>query len=109
MDRCNSSRWMICGVAAAVVWLAPAVECRAAGTLPDDLTLCLDEAKQANAANDIERERRLLTHAETLQGAPKDAAEVQRRLAVLAWKYHHRFDEARARLVARCRERSRSG
>jgi len=71
----------------------------AADKLPGDLVLCLNEAEQADSAHDIGRERRILEHAEALSGDPKDAATVQRRLAVLDWKYHQRFDEARARLA----------
>ena len=89
MDRPKSPRWMTCCIVApvAVVMLAAVVGAQAAEKLPDDLALCLSEAKQANAAHDIELERRLLSHAESLQGDAKDAAEVQRRLAALDWKF----------------------
>ncbi|HQF88688.1 MAG TPA: hypothetical protein PLN26_15815 [Acidobacteriota bacterium] len=97
----NRKKGMIGGTAAValvMVWVLT-IECRAADPLPADLILCLDEARRADAAHDIARERQVLTHAETLDGAAKDAAEVQRRLAVLDWKYLHRFDEARSRLL----------
>ena len=98
--RKNSGRRNCCTAAvAAVVLLASAVCVRAAEKLPGDLTSCVDEAKQANVAHDIELERRVLAHAETLEGDAKDAAEAQRHLAVLDWRYHHRFDEARSRLL----------
>lgn len=84
---------------AAIVILAAVAPALAAEELPDDLASCLNEDNRANAAHDIELERRVLDHAETLHGDAKDAAEVQRRLAVLDWKYHHRFDEARSRLL----------
>ena len=42
------------------------------------LDLLLAEAQKANAAHDIERERRVLDYAESLRGEPEDAAEVQR-------------------------------
>ena len=101
MDRRKSSRRAICGIAAvaAALWLPLVEGCRATEKLPGDLASCLNEAMKANAAHDIELERRVLEHAETLEGDAKDAAEVQRRLAVLDWKYHHRFDEARSRLL----------
>jgi hypothetical protein len=70
MYRSKSSRWMMCGVAAMV---ATGLGCRAADRQPDDLALCLDEARRANAAHDIERERRVLTHVETLQGRARFA------------------------------------
>jgi len=101
MEPRKQSRWVICGVAAVVAaaWLPVVAGRRAAEKLPGDLASCLSEAKNANAAHDIKLERRVLEHAETLQGDARDAAEVQRSLAVLDWKYHHRFDEARSRLL----------
>lgn len=98
MIRTNRTIGGAAAVALVLGWVL-AAECRAADPLPTDLNLCLDEVRRADAAHDIERERRVLTHAETLDGAAKDAAEVQRRLAVLDWKYFLRFDEARARLL----------
>lgn len=59
----------------------------------------LDEVKMADAANDIRREISLLQHAESLSLSPTDVAEVQRRLAVLDWKYYALFEKARARLI----------
>jgi hypothetical protein len=100
MNRLGNWKRVHCGATAtAIVLLAAAVGARAAEELPVDLVSCLNQANRANAAHDIELERRVLDHAETLQGDAKDAAEVQRRLAVLDWKYHHRFDEARSRLL----------
>ena len=101
IDRRKYSGRVNRGIAAvaAVVLLAAVAGARAAEKLPGDLVSCLNEAKQANAAHDIELERRVLEHAETLEGHGKDAAEVQRRLAALDWRYHHRFDEARSRLL----------
>jgi len=101
LDRSWNSRRMICGTAAAVALVLSAAVAAswAAERLPGDVASCLYEAKKADAAHDIALERRILEHAETLEGDLKDAAEVQRRLAVLDWKYHHRFDEARSRLL----------
>lgn len=56
------------------------------------------EAKKANAAHDIDFEQDLLEQAVTLDGSDQEHAEIQRRLAVLDWKYHARFDAARDRL-----------
>ena len=101
MNRLRNWKRAHCGAAvmAAVACLAIVPDARAAEKLPGDLVSCLNEARQANAAHDIELERRVLEHAETLAGDAKDAADVQRRLAVVDWKYHHRFDEARSRLL----------
>ena len=63
-----------------------------------DATMLLAEAKNANAANDIKLEAKLLERAATLEGDADDLAEVERRLAVLDWKYHLRFQSARERL-----------
>jgi hypothetical protein len=86
-------------VVALIAGWAIAAECHAADTRPASLTECLKEADQADAAHDIEQARQVLTHAETLRGEATDAAEVQRRLAVIDWRYHHRFNEAQARLL----------
>jgi hypothetical protein len=67
--------------------------------LPDDLGLVLGEARKANFSHDLERERRLLEHGETLEGSEEDHAEVQRWLALLDWKYWSRFAAARERLL----------
>ena len=96
-------RWWIRAGAAIVVFLVGGLLVATWGwsdeVLPGDLASSLGEAKKANASHDIERERRLLEHAEGLAGDGKDAAEVQRRLAVLDWRYHHRYEPARARLI----------
>ncbi len=68
-------------------------------TLPGDLASCLSEAERANASHDLEGESRILEHAERLAGEANDAAEVQRRLAVLDWKYRQRYGPARDRLI----------
>ncbi len=67
--------------------------------LPDELATCLHAATAANTSHDIKRQRALLEHAESLTGRPEDAAEVQRQLAVLDWKYKRRDGDARARLA----------
>ena len=92
---------LITGIAAAATATAlfAALGAHAAGKLPGDLIACLNEADRASAAHDIEGERLVLEHAETLSGEARDVATVQRRLALLDWKYHQRFDEARARLL----------
>ena len=64
----------------------------------DNLVAALNQARMANAAHDLDRERLVLLHAEKLDGDAADAADIQRRLAVLDWKYHQRFEAARARL-----------
>ena len=84
-------------IAGATLLLAPST--LAAERLPDDAISVLAEATKANAAHDVQREMRLLEHAEGLDGSPTDQAEVQRRLAVLDWKYRARFKEARIRLL----------
>ena len=66
--------------------------------LPRELAACLHEANLANTALDVDRQRTLLLHAERLEGRPADAADVQRRLAVLDWKYDERPEAARSRL-----------
>ena len=66
----------------------------------------LTEAERANAAHDLWEETALLLRAENLDGSPEDTQEVQRRLALLDWKYHHRFDEARGRLLRSATESS---
>ena len=63
-----------------------------------DLATLLIEAERANSAHDIVLERTLLERAPGLEGTPKKGAEVERRLAVLDWKYHARYDDARKRL-----------
>ena len=63
------------------------------------LAQLLAEAERANAAHDIREERAFLLRAEKLGGSPEDAFEVQRRLAVLDWKYQERFDTALQRLL----------
>ncbi|MFQ5350052.1 MAG: hypothetical protein ACE5EG_06390, partial [Thermoanaerobaculia bacterium] len=65
----------------------------------DSVPLLLGEAEKASFSHDVARERAVLERAERLTGSPEDLAEVQRRLAVIEWKYHARFDEARARLL----------
>jgi hypothetical protein len=72
---------------------------QAAKSLPDDVVSALDAATKANAAHDVRREWSLLERAEGLDGSPTDAADAQRRLAVVDWKYHLRFEEARTRLL----------
>ncbi len=63
-----------------------------------DLATLLVEAGRANTAHDIALERTLLERAPELEGTPEKGAEVERRLAVLDWKYHARYDDARKRL-----------
>ncbi len=70
----------------------------ASNDLPTDIGSCLERVTAANAAHDLAAQRRLLLHAETLTGRPEDAADVQRRIAVLDWKFERRVEEARARL-----------
>ena len=70
-----------------------------AGRLPGSLPRLLEEAATANAAHDLDRERAALRRAEAIGATNRDSAEVQRRLAVIEWKYEARFDEARARLL----------
>jgi hypothetical protein len=82
----------------AVVLLALTTAAWSAERLPADLASCLEEVERADSALEIEREQLLLEHAETLEGDAGLAARVQRRLAVLDWKYHQRFDEAQTRL-----------
>jgi len=65
-----------------------------------DLATLIVEAERANAAHDIAFERRLLERAPELSGTPKESAEVERRLAVLDWKYDANHDPARARVRA---------
>lgn len=67
--------------------------------LPDSLPLLLGEATKANFTHDLERELGALQKAEKLDGEPEDVAEVQRRLAVIDWKYHALFAKARSRLL----------
>lgn len=67
---------------------------------PASLPLLLGDAKKANSVHDIDEERTILLHAEELEGRPEEVFEVQRRLAVLDWKYAGTFDEARTRLLA---------
>lgn len=66
---------------------------------PTDLRECLSRARQANTRHDLPLERRLLEHAETLQGRVEDATQVQRRLAILDFKYYQRWQDARERLL----------
>ena len=86
-------------VAVAAVAVVLTGQLRSPGKLPDDLASALTEAKNANAGHDIELQRRILEHAEILDGDRKDAAEVQRLLAALEWRYHLQYEDARARLV----------
>jgi hypothetical protein len=95
----TSERIAIRIAAAAATALLLAFGAQAADKLPGDLISCLNEADQADAAHEIQRERRVLEHAETLSGDARDAARVERMLAVLDWKYDQRFDEARDRLL----------
>jgi hypothetical protein len=83
----------------AVSALALITYSRTTRALPDDLGLVLSEAREANFSHDLERERRLLEHGETLEGTEEDHAEVQRWLALMDWKYWSRFAAARDRLL----------
>ncbi len=79
----HSGMWLRIGTIATVIvasGLLVATWVRSDDNLPADLVTCLDEAKKANAAHDIELERRLLEHAGKLPGEAKDtAAERPRR------------------------------
>ena len=86
-------------VIALALGAALAFQSRYSRPLPDDVALLLGEARKANFSHDIEEEKRILEHAEGLEGSAEDLAEVQRRLAVLDWKYHSRFESARERLL----------
>ncbi len=55
-------------------------------------------AQQAHLAHDIPRAHELLVRAATLEGSPEQEASVQRRLALLEWRYQAEFDAARERL-----------
>ncbi len=110
-DAARDRRWWIRAsvLVTAVATGAIATWIWSSEALPGNLAACLSEAEKANASHDIERERRILEHAEGLageglagerpEGEAEDAAEVQRRLAVVDWKYHHRYGSARARLI----------
>ena len=69
------------------------------GELPEDLAACLHEAGLAHFSHDLDRQRELLEHAETLEGRPEDTARVQRQLALLDWKYELEDDAAGERLM----------
>ncbi len=99
-------RWIRAAAAAVVLAGGLAIWSWSDEALPSDLGLCLSEAERANASHDLERERRVLEHAERLAGegqageaAERLAGEVQRRLAALDWKYHHEYTAARDRLL----------
>ena len=70
-----------------------------AASLPDDVGVLLEEARKAKFTHDLKRERRLLEHAENLEGPAEDLAEVQRLLALLDWKHLGKFEAARDRLI----------
>ena len=93
--------WGLAGVFLFAVGLSVAFNrpSRTPESLPDDVPLLLGEATKANFSHDIVRERAVLQRAEQLDGSPEDLGDVQRRLAVLDWKYYGRLDTARARLI----------
>lgn len=99
MFKIRDSRWRAAfAICLSVTLLGQAGVLRGAETKPADLAGCLASALKARASNDLAEERRLLEHAETLQGSGREAAEVQRHLARLDWQYNLRFDAARERL-----------
>ena len=100
--------WAVLGVLAlglTALWMVPAAADRETSAessnspTSDPLTAILIEARQANAATDVEGERRILERGRGLQGDAEDLAEIERRLAVVEWKYHADFEAARARLL----------
>ncbi len=84
---------------ALALFLGPTPPTATGDGLPSDHAACLHEARIAHSQHDLERQRELLEHAETLSGRPEGEAEAQRLLAVLDWKYAQREDAARERLL----------
>jgi len=73
---------------------ARAAQSRRARTLPE----LLHAAEEAHTVHDLAEEIALLERAQEQHGSPEDEAEVQRRLALLEWKFLESFDDAHARL-----------
>jgi hypothetical protein len=68
--------------------------------LPAELGATLALANRAHVRYDVESEYRLLQHAATLPGDATSSALVQRRLAVLEWRYFGDVEAGRSRLRA---------